>query len=124
MFSWGENSRDGFGLVKSNGLVKANTDNCLNVILTKSSIAHLSAGNKVVAFIRSNGKVSFACRMHEYKDGKRVTWKLSTFPISFPATPYIEKRVPKGFISWTHRNNLLFPSPLRPLPNSPGQILV
>ncbi|KAM9398503.1 LOW QUALITY PROTEIN: putative E3 ubiquitin-protein ligase HERC6 [Salvelinus alpinus] len=76
MFSWGENIRDGFGLVKSNGLVKANTDSCLNVILTKSPITHLSAGNKVVAFIRSNGKVSFACRMHQYKDGRRVTWKL------------------------------------------------
>ncbi|XP_029622147.1 probable E3 ubiquitin-protein ligase HERC3 isoform X2 [Salmo trutta] len=78
MFSWGENIGDGFGLVKSNGLVKAKTDCCLNVILTKSPIAHLSAGNKVVAFIRNNGKVSFACRMHEYKDGRRVTWKLKS----------------------------------------------
>ncbi|CDQ87213.1 unnamed protein product [Oncorhynchus mykiss] len=75
MFSWGENTRDGFGLVKSNDLVKANTDGCVNFIHLKSPVTHLSAGNKVVAFIRNNGKVSLA-RMQDDKDGRRITGKL------------------------------------------------
>ncbi|XP_071263666.1 probable E3 ubiquitin-protein ligase HERC3 isoform X1 [Salvelinus alpinus] len=76
MFSWGENTRDGFGLVKSNGLVKANTDGCVNFIHMKSPITHLSAGNKVVAFIRNNGKQVSVARMQDDKDGRRITGKL------------------------------------------------
>ncbi|KAM9399961.1 E3 ISG15--protein ligase HERC5-like isoform 2-T2 [Salvelinus alpinus] len=77
MFSWGENTRDGFGLVKSNGLVKANTDGCVNFIHMKSPITHLSAGNKVVAFIRNNGKQVSVARMQDDKDGRRITGKLN-----------------------------------------------
>uniref|UniRef100_A0A4W5NG08 HECT domain-containing protein n=1 Tax=Hucho hucho TaxID=62062 RepID=A0A4W5NG08_9TELE len=76
MFSWGENTRDGFGLVKSNGLVKANTDGCVNFIHTKSPITHLSSGNKVVAFIRNNGKQVSVAWMQEDKDGRMITGKL------------------------------------------------
>ncbi|XP_036810126.1 probable E3 ubiquitin-protein ligase HERC3 isoform X2 [Oncorhynchus mykiss] len=76
MFSWGENTRDGFGLVKSNDLVKANTDGCVNFIHLKSPVTHLSAGNKVVAFIRNNGKQVSLARMQDDKDGRRITGKL------------------------------------------------
>ncbi|XP_020324643.2 probable E3 ubiquitin-protein ligase HERC3 isoform X2 [Oncorhynchus kisutch] len=76
MFSWGENTRDGFGLVKSNDLVKANTDGCVNVIHLKSPVTHLSAGNKVVAFIRNNGKQVSLARMQDDKDERRITGKL------------------------------------------------
>ncbi|XP_045075926.1 probable E3 ubiquitin-protein ligase HERC3 [Coregonus clupeaformis] len=76
MFSWGENTRDGFGLVKSNGLVKTNTDSCVNFIGMKSPITHLSAGNTVVAFIRKNGEQVSVARMQEDKDGRRITGKL------------------------------------------------
>ncbi|XP_036789588.1 probable E3 ubiquitin-protein ligase HERC3 isoform X2 [Oncorhynchus mykiss] len=76
MFSWGENTRDGFGLVKSNDLVKANTDGCVNFIHLKSPVTHLSAGNKVVAFIRNNGKQVSLAQMQDDKDGRRITGKL------------------------------------------------
>nr|XP_046197378.1 E3 ISG15--protein ligase HERC5-like isoform X2 [Oncorhynchus gorbuscha] len=76
MFSWGENTRDGFGLVKSKDLVKANTDGCVNFIHLKSPVTRLSAGNKVVAFIRNNGKQVSLARMQDDKDGRRITGKL------------------------------------------------
>ncbi|XP_045074686.1 probable E3 ubiquitin-protein ligase HERC3 [Coregonus clupeaformis] len=76
MFSWGENTRYGFGLVKSNDLVKTNTDSCVNFIGMKSPITHLSAGNTVVAFIRKNGEQVSVARMQEDKDGRRITGKL------------------------------------------------
>ncbi|XP_029605527.1 probable E3 ubiquitin-protein ligase HERC3 [Salmo trutta] len=70
MFSWGENTRDGFGLEK------ANTDGCVNFKHMKPPITHLSAGHKVVAFIRNNGKQVSVARMQEDKDGRRITGKL------------------------------------------------
>ncbi|CAB1327289.1 unnamed protein product [Coregonus sp. 'balchen'] len=73
---WKEIPVDGFGLVKSNGLVKTNTDSCVNFIGMKSPITHLSAGNTVVAFIRKNGEQVSVARMQEDKDGRRITGKL------------------------------------------------
>ncbi|XP_029622148.1 probable E3 ubiquitin-protein ligase HERC3 [Salmo trutta] len=78
MFSWGENTPNGFGSVKSNGLVKANTDGCVNFIHMKSPITHLSVGNKVLAFIRNNGKQVSVARMQEDNDGRRITGKLKS----------------------------------------------
>lgn len=78
MISWGEDSRNGFGLVKLNGLDTTKTGiSCVNLIHLKSSIQGLSASNSVVAFIRNNGRLVFVARIQEDQDGRRFTGKLS-----------------------------------------------
>lgn len=72
MFSWGENTRYGFGFVKPNGLEKSEDT---GVDFTPIKITHLSAGNNVIAFVRDDGKVSLV-RMQAL-DGKMITGKPS-----------------------------------------------
>ncbi|XP_055779860.1 probable E3 ubiquitin-protein ligase HERC3 isoform X2 [Salvelinus fontinalis] len=79
MISWGEDSRNGFGLVKPNGLDTTKTDiSCVNLIHLKSKIQGLSAGNSVVAFIRNNGRLVSVARIQEDQDGRRITGKLKS----------------------------------------------
>ncbi|XP_062334948.1 probable E3 ubiquitin-protein ligase HERC3 isoform X1 [Osmerus eperlanus] len=74
MFSWGENTRRGFGLDKPKDLDKQNSLDSAVFTRIISQVTHLSAGNQLVAFIRNNGKVAVA-RMVKEK-GKTVTGKL------------------------------------------------
>nr|XP_029529416.1 probable E3 ubiquitin-protein ligase HERC3 isoform X1 [Oncorhynchus nerka] len=79
MISWGEDSHNGFGLVKPNGLDTTKTDiSCVNLIHLKSQIQGLSAGNSVVAFIRNNGRLVSVARIQEDLDGRRFTGKLKS----------------------------------------------
>ncbi|KAJ8000858.1 hypothetical protein DPEC_G00184750, partial [Dallia pectoralis] len=66
MISWGEDSRNGFGSVKSKVLDG-----------TKTDILHLSASKSVVAYIRNDGRSVSVARMHE-DGGRRVTGKLKS----------------------------------------------
>lgn len=75
MFSWGENTRRGFGLDKAKTLDKNNSLNSAVFNRINSQVTHLSAGNQLVAFIRNNGKVAVA-RMVK-NNGKTITGKLS-----------------------------------------------
>ncbi|KAF7654590.1 hypothetical protein LDENG_00067360 [Lucifuga dentata] len=72
MFSWGEDSRDNFGLtstVESN--VCGTTDDTIHVLKLGFHIKDLSAGHSVFTFIKSNGN-SFIIRTNESQDGRRV----------------------------------------------------
>lgn len=75
MISWGDDCRNGFGLVKPNGFDTTKAD--INLIHLKSKIQALSAGNSVVAFIRNNGRLVSVARIQEDQDGRRFTGKLS-----------------------------------------------
>ncbi|XP_078139122.1 putative E3 ubiquitin-protein ligase HERC3 [Centroberyx gerrardi] len=74
MFSWGEDSCHGFRLKTVDGSDVARTENDINFFDLRFQITDLSAGDSVVAFIRSDGNV-FVIRTHESQDGSRVSGK-------------------------------------------------
>ncbi|XP_010889879.2 probable E3 ubiquitin-protein ligase HERC3 [Esox lucius] len=78
MISWGEDSRNGFGLLNSNVLDSTKTDsNCVHWLQPKSEILHLFASKSVFAFIRNDGGSVSVARMRE-EDGRRITGKLKS----------------------------------------------
>ncbi|XP_078139120.1 putative E3 ubiquitin-protein ligase HERC3 isoform X2 [Centroberyx gerrardi] len=74
MFSWGEDSCYEFRLKTVDGSDVARTENDINFFDLRFQITHLSAGDSVVAYIRSDGNV-FVIRTHESQDGSRVSGK-------------------------------------------------
>ncbi|KAM6971877.1 putative E3 ubiquitin-protein ligase HERC3 [Aplochiton taeniatus] len=76
MFSWGEDSSHGFGLRTKDGS-KINIKNNIHFLDLRSKLQSLSAGHRVAAFVRQDGKVS-AIRMTENRDGHRIAGKLKS----------------------------------------------
>ncbi|XP_071401090.1 probable E3 ubiquitin-protein ligase HERC3 [Centroberyx affinis] len=74
MFSWGEDSCHGFRLKTVDGSDVARTENYINFFDLRFQITDLSAGDSVVAYIRSDGNV-FIIRTQESQDGSRVSGK-------------------------------------------------
>ncbi|XP_062333275.1 probable E3 ubiquitin-protein ligase HERC3 isoform X2 [Osmerus eperlanus] len=75
MFSWGEDTNYGFGLRKLDGSNPINQNHFINFTNLRSDVRDLSAGQSVVAFVRTDGKASIV-RIREDQDGRRSTGKL------------------------------------------------
>lgn len=75
MFCWGANNREGFGLVPVHP-DSVHTNTGIHYICPKSVIQEVSAGKRLVAFIRGDGIVSVV-RTQEDQDGNTNTGKLS-----------------------------------------------
>ncbi len=76
MFSWGEDSQRGFRLKDGSILDSATDDHAAHYLNLNYHITDLSAGHRVLAFVKSDGK-SFIIRTNESKDGTRVRGKQS-----------------------------------------------